>query len=49
MTTYLLLSRRGNQAPARPDVAAGVARTAALDNPTFAATTNADERDPRIR
>ncbi|MGB0090979.1 MAG: adenylate/guanylate cyclase domain-containing protein, partial [Solirubrobacteraceae bacterium] len=49
MTTYLLLSRRGNQASARSDVAAGVARTAALDNPIFAATTNADERDPRIR
>jgi adenylate cyclase len=49
MTTYLLLSRRGNQASARPDVDAGVARTAALDNPTFAATTNADARDPRSR
>ena len=48
MTTYILLGRRGNQASARPDVAAGVARTAALDQ-TFAATTNADERDPRIR
>ena len=49
MTTYLLLSRRGNQASARPDVDPGIAHTAALDNPTFAATTNADPRDPRSR
>ena len=49
MTTYLLLGQRGIQAPTRPDVAAGVAPAADADNGTFAATTNADERDPRIR
>jgi len=49
MTTYLLLSRRGNQASARADGDAGVARAAALDPPTLATTTNPDERDPRIR
>jgi adenylate cyclase len=49
MTTYLLLSRRGNQASARLDVDAGVARTTALDNPTFGATRNPGERDHRIR
>jgi hypothetical protein len=40
MTTYVLLSRRGNQVPARSDVAAGVALTAATGNHTFGATTN---------
>ena len=48
MTTYLLLGRRGDQAPARPDVAPGVAPPADADNHTFAATTTTD-RDPRIR
>jgi len=49
MTTFLLLGRRGIQSPARPDAAAGVARTTGADINTVAATTNVDERAPRIR
>ena len=48
MTTYLLLGRRDIQAPARQDVASGVAPRADADKHTFAATTTTD-RDPRIR